>query len=129
MQRPKERHYDIGVHARGKHLFFKGNAKENQKDAHTQSDRHVIDRDSILAQPDDKRMVNLLRGLLPLRDVSIGQACQQNACALGDAKIQTSERAKDYGYAVIGTFGQTEAPSVRALAARDVGRVCLMGAV
>ena len=71
----------------------------------------------------------LLWEVLSLGDVSGLQALQQNVGCLGDAEVPTAQEAQDTGQPLPRKRGREPAPSVRALAKWNRGRVCLMGAV
>src|SRR5208283_3933381 len=81
------------------------------------------------AQSRPAGMGGLLWEVLSLGHVSGLQALQQNVGGLGDAQVQTAERAQDAGKPAPRTHSREAAASVHTLAARNRGRVCLMGAV
>ncbi len=83
-----------------------------------------------------RRFNPILRGwslitasFIPRRSIrSTGMSTKRWFC-LGDAKVQTAQRAQDAGQSPPRKRGGAPAPSVRALAKWNRGRVCLMGAV
>jgi len=70
-----------------------------------------------------------LRKVLSIGSVSCLQAHQQNSGGLGDAEISAAEGAQDAGKPLPPRGSGEATVSVRALAAWDGRRVCLMGAV
>ena len=81
------------------------------------------------AQSRPTGMGGLLWEVLSLGDVPGLQALQHDVGGLGDAQVQTAQRAQDAGKPAPRTHSREAAASVRTLAERNRGRVCLMGAV
>ena len=81
------------------------------------------------AQSRPAGMGGLLWEVLPLGDVSGLQVLQQDVGGLGYAKVQTTEKAQDAGKSAPRTPSREATAPVHTLAARNRGRVCLMGAV
>jgi RNA-directed DNA polymerase len=71
----------------------------------------------------------VLRAVLSFSDVPGAAAFQPDVDCLGNAEVPTASRTQGASEPLHRGYREATATSVRALAARDSGRVCLMGAV
>ena len=81
------------------------------------------------AQSHTAGLDSLLREVLSLGPVSGLQTLQQNVGGLGDGEVSAAQEAQDTGQSLPRNRGGEATASVRTLAERNRGRVCLMGAV
>ena len=117
------------LHPGGQRESSQSHAGDHATDELSQSNRTKLAGHFPAAQSHPSGLASLLWEVLPLGYVPGLQALQQDVGGLGDAKVQTVERAQDAGKPASRTHSREAAASVHTLAARDRGLVCLMGAV